>query len=76
MNRKRSSLFLTLTACGALSIGLIGCGSGGGYSKPPSTMPPYTPPAASHSLRAPVNNPGAPGATNSATASAPQAQAR
>ncbi len=77
MDRKRSSLFLTLVACGALSVGLIGCGSGGGYSKPnPNPMPtPYTPPGsgsgAASSLRTPVNNPTVPGVSN--VASAPQA---
>jgi hypothetical protein len=72
MDRKRSSLFLTLVACGALSLGLIGCGSGGGYSKPANPMPgPYTPPAgssgAASSLRTPVNNPSVPGASNVAS---------
>jgi hypothetical protein len=73
MSRKRSSLFLTLVACGTLSIGLFACG-GGGYSKPPSTAPPYMPPP-SHALRTPVNTPSAPGTGNISNASTPQAQA-
>jgi hypothetical protein len=73
MSRKRSSLFLTLVAGGALSLGLIGCG--GGYSKPPSTAPPYMPPPSHNSLRTPVNNPGTPGAGNISSSSVPQAQA-
>lgn len=76
MDTKRSSLFLTLVVCGALSLGLVGCGSGGGYSKPANPMPgPYTPPGggsgAASSLRTPVNNPSVPGA--SSVVSAPQA---
>ncbi len=75
MDRKRSSLFLSLVACGALSLGLIGCGSGGGYSKPNPMPTPYTPPGggsgAASSLRTPVNNPTVPGVSN--VASAPQA---
>ena len=73
MNRKRSSLFLTLVAGGALSLGLMGCG--GGYSKPPSTAPPYMPPAANNSLKTPVDHSSVPGASSISSSSVEQSNA-
>jgi hypothetical protein len=46
MNQIRRNPFLALITAAALSLALLGCGSGGGYGKPntPQPMPPAYPP--------------------------------
>jgi len=48
MSKSRRSPLLVLVGGAALSLVLVGCGSGGGYQKPnqPGTNPPMYPPGA------------------------------
>jgi hypothetical protein len=64
MSNSRRSPLLVLVAGAALSLVLVGCGSGGGYKKPnqPGTNPPMYPPGGAASINSP-NSPKAADAT-------------